>query len=89
MDIFRGLGSRSLSVTAMLKNVDFLGKTNTAIHGLTGHVTVLLNQKTPESLHQWWVNAGRLPAKSAHHQASIAQRRVFAGIWQSGNFQMD
>ena len=33
------LCSRSLSVTAMLKNVDFLDKTNTAIHGLREDVT--------------------------------------------------
>ena len=36
---FRALGSRFFSVTAMLKNVDFSGKTNTAIHGLREDVT--------------------------------------------------
>ena len=39
MDIFQRLGSRSLSVTGMLKNVDFFGKTNKAIHGLDKDVT--------------------------------------------------
>ena len=36
MDIFRILGSGSLSVTAML---DFSGKANTSIHGLAEDVT--------------------------------------------------
>ena len=34
MDICRTLGSRSLSVIAMLKNVHFSGETNTAVHDL-------------------------------------------------------
>ena len=37
MGIFWTLGLRSLSVTAMLKNKDFPGKTNTAIHGSHFH----------------------------------------------------
>ena len=78
MGIFRGLGSRSLSVTAMLKNVDFFGRNKYSNpRPQWGRHSYCLTNKH-ESLHKWCANAGRLSAKSGHHQASIASApRVF------------
>ena len=68
MDIFRGLGSRSFSVTAMLNNVDFLGKRNTAIHGLDVDDTATVNQQTRDAAQMMcYIKAGPLSGISAHH----------------------
>ena len=48
MNIFRTPGSKSLSVTAILKNVDFSSKTNAAIHGLGEDVTARIAQHEEE-----------------------------------------
>ena len=65
MDIFQSLGSRSFSVTAMLNNVDFSGKRNTAIHGLNMDFTAIANQQTRDAAQN--INAGPMFAISVHH----------------------
>ena len=67
-EAFWSLWSRSFSVTAMLNNVDFSGKRNTAIHDLVLDVTAIANQQTRDAAQMMcYINAGPLSVISAHH----------------------
>ena len=68
MEIFRTLGSRSLSVIAILI---FSGKTHTAIHGLSEedtatlvwlarHVTLTVTAQTTQHVHMGHLNTGSM-----------------------------